>query len=55
MPHFSSSGKPNSPSPLRLIGVCHFKASLLSKNPERAKRKRQRLAAKVGDVVALFD
>jgi hypothetical protein len=32
-----------------------FKASLLSKIPERAKRKRQRLAAKEGDVVALFD
>ena len=31
MPHFSSSGQPNTPSPLRLIGVCHFKASLLSK------------------------
>ncbi len=52
MPLFSSSGQPNTPSPLCLIGVCHFKASLLSKIPERAKRKRQRLAAKEGDVVA---
>ena len=54
MPHFSSSGQPNTPSPLRLIGVCHFKAGLLSKIPERAKRKRQRLATEVGDVVAFL-
>ena len=33
----------------------HFKASLLSKIPERAKRKRQRLSTEVGDVVAFFD
>ena len=45
---------PNTPSSLRLIGVCHFKASLLSKIPDRANPKKTTTRSRSGRCRCLF-